>query len=405
MKPIIEIQHISKKFRLDHRGVAYLSLRDKLTNLFNRTPKEDFWALNDVDFNVQPGEALGIIGRNGAGKSTLLKILSRITPPTQGRIISRGRMASLLEVGTGFHSELTGRENIFMNGSILGMKKNEITSKFDEIVDFSGIEKFLDTQLKHYSSGMQLRLAFAVAAHLEPEILIIDEVLAVGDAEFQRKCMNKMNDVVSQGRTLLLVSHNLESIATMCKHGVLLDRGKVVACGPIHEVLSTYQKSVSKDSSISVGERTDRSGNGVLRFKSVYLADEKGTAISTVFTGQSCQFVIEFENKARNEARFQLDIGVTTLFDEKVAWFSTSLMKEDTKLFQQVGQASLHVNDFPLMPGTYRLTLFCRCDGEISDWVSNAVQFQVEPGDFFGSGKLINKEWGNFLIHHHFTFK
>jgi lipopolysaccharide transport system ATP-binding protein len=405
MKPIIEIQNISKKFRLDHKGVAYLSLRDKLTSMFERNIKEDFWALEDVSFNVQPGEALGIIGRNGAGKSTLLKILSRITPPTRGKIISRGRIASLLEVGTGFHSELTGRENIFMNGSILGMKKNEINNKFDEIVGFSGTEKFLDTQLKHYSSGMQLRLAFAVAAHLEPEILIIDEVLAVGDAEFQRKCMSKMNDVVSKGRTLLLVSHNLESIAAMCSRGVLLERGRVALNGPIQQVLSKYQQAITTDSEISVGDRNDRIGNGILKFKQIYVADHNGLEISTIFTGQSCQFVIEFENHSKREARFQLDIGVTTIFDEKVAWFSTSLMKDDIRLDQRTSQASLHVKDFPLMPGTYRLTLFCKCDSDIADWVSNAIQIQVDAGDFFGSGKLINKEWGNFLIHHHFTFK
>ncbi len=213
MKPILEVQQVSKRFQIQHQQAAYLSLRDKLSTLFQpRTSKEEFWALRDVSFTVQPGESVGIIGRNGAGKSTLLKILSRITPPSAGKIVLRGRLASLLEVGTGFHQELTGRENIFMNGSILGMKNSEIKSKFDEIVDFSGVEKFLDTPLKHYSSGMQLRLAFAVAAHLEPEILIVDEVLAVGDSKFQKKCIKKMEDVTGEGRTVLFVSHNLPSL-------------------------------------------------------------------------------------------------------------------------------------------------------------------------------------------------
>jgi len=208
MKPILEIQEVSKKFTLNHQGTPYLNFRDKFSHLFSRNSrKEEFWALKEVTFQVNRGESIGIIGRNGAGKSTLLKILSQITPPTRGRVIARGRIASLLEVGTGFHQELTGRENVFMNGSILGMKRSEIKSKFDEIVDFSGTEKFLDTQLKHFSSGMQLRLAFAVAAHLEPEVLIIDEVLAVGDAEFQRKCIGKMKEVSSQkGKTILFVS-------------------------------------------------------------------------------------------------------------------------------------------------------------------------------------------------------
>jgi lipopolysaccharide transport system ATP-binding protein len=194
MKPILEIQHISKRYKIHHIPGGYLSLRERVLSAFKgSTNVEDFWALHDVSFNVQPGDSLGIIGRNGAGKSTLLKILSKITPPTQGRIVSRGRIASLLEVGTGFHPELTGRENIFFNGSLLGMKKKEIEKNFDAILDFSGTEKFLDTPLKHFSSGMQLRLAFSVAAFLEPEVLVIDEVLAVGDAEFQKKCLGKMD--------------------------------------------------------------------------------------------------------------------------------------------------------------------------------------------------------------------
>jgi lipopolysaccharide transport system ATP-binding protein len=214
MKPILEIQNIGKKYRIQHLAGGYLSLRERMKEafMFKENVSEDFWALKDVSFEVQAGKSIGIIGRNGAGKSTLLKILSKITPPTTGRIVSRGRIASLLEVGTGFHPELTGRENIFFNGSLLGMKRIEIAAKFDEIVDFSGVEKFLDTPLKHYSSGMQLRLAFAVAAFLEPEILIIDEVLAVGDAEFQRKCLGKMEDVSKSGRTILFVSHNMAAV-------------------------------------------------------------------------------------------------------------------------------------------------------------------------------------------------
>src|SRR5882762_1296052 len=228
MKPILEIQKISKKYRIQHLAGGYLSFRERMLGLFRfeKREVEDFWPLTDISFDVQPGESIGIIGRNGAGKSTLLKILSKIIPPTKGRIICRGRIASLLEVGTGFHPELTGRENVFFNGSLLGMKQREIESRFDEIVDFSGTEKFLDTPLKHYSSGMQLRLAFSVAAHLEPEILIIDEVLAVGDAEFQKKCLGKMEDVTqNKGRTVLFVSHNMNAVRLLCNKGVLLKDG------------------------------------------------------------------------------------------------------------------------------------------------------------------------------------
>jgi lipopolysaccharide transport system ATP-binding protein len=245
MKPILEIQGVGKKFHIRHLPGGYLSLRERIADFFSfqKSTSEEFWALRDVSFHVQPGDSVGIIGRNGAGKSTLLKILSKITPPTTGHIVSRGRIASLLEVGTGFHPELTGRENIFFNGSLLGMKRREIENKFDEIVDFSGVEKFLDTPLKHFSSGMQLRLAFAVAAFLEPEILIIDEVLAVGDAEFQKKCIGKMEDVSRSGRTILFVSHNLAAVENLCRYGVLLDRGEVQFAGPVAGTIQKFQAS------------------------------------------------------------------------------------------------------------------------------------------------------------------
>jgi lipopolysaccharide transport system ATP-binding protein len=252
MKPILEIKNISKKFRIGHEQQPYLSLRDRLANIFKETHSvEDFWALNDVSFDVMPGDTVGIIGKNGAGKSTLLKILSRITPPTKGKIICRGRIASLLEVGTGFHPELSGRENIFLNGSILGMKRVEIQKQFDAIVDFAGVEKFIDTPLKHYSSGMQLRLAFAVAAFLEPEILIIDEVLAVGDAEFQKKCMGKMGEVSKSGRTILFVSHQLGSVSQLCEKAILMHQGSIGLTGNAQNVINRYLEGLNKTVSYS----------------------------------------------------------------------------------------------------------------------------------------------------------
>jgi lipopolysaccharide transport system ATP-binding protein len=241
MKPIIEVRNLSKKFIIDHERQAYLSLGEKFKSVFSgKRTKEEFWALTNVDFKVERGETIGIIGKNGAGKSTILKILSKITPPTSGSIITRGRIASLLEVGTGFHPELTGRENIYLNGSILGMKRKEIGMKFDEIVDFSGVEKFLDTPLKRYSSGMQLRLAFAVAAFLEPEILVIDEVLAVGDMEFQKKCLRQMETVSKSGRTILFVSHNMAAVKRLCSKGVLLREGKVDYIGTVNSAIDKY---------------------------------------------------------------------------------------------------------------------------------------------------------------------
>ncbi len=245
MKPIIEIKEISKKFQLTHNEQPYLSLRDSIQSVFkkNINAKEDFYALKNVSFDLFQGETIGIIGKNGAGKSTLLKILSKITPPTSGKIIARGMIASLLEVGTGFHPELTGRENVYLNGSILGMKKKDILRNFDAIVDFSGVEKFIDMPLKHYSSGMQLRLAFAVAAFLENEILIIDEVLAVGDAEFQRKCIGKMEDISKSGRTIMFVSHNFNQISNICKRSVYLKNGSVFMDGDTANVIAEYNKA------------------------------------------------------------------------------------------------------------------------------------------------------------------
>jgi lipopolysaccharide transport system ATP-binding protein len=258
MAAIITVENLSKKYLIKHRGPErYLALRDVLANGVKRTmeglfhPKakgadprhEEFWALRDVTFAVEQGDRLGIIGRNGAGKSTLLKILSRITEPTTGRITLRGRVASLLEVGTGFHPELTGRENISLNGAILGMSRAEIKRKFDEIVDFAGVEKFLDTPVKRYSSGMYVRLAFAVAANLEPEILIVDEVLAVGDAQFQKKCLGKLDEIGKEGRTVIFVSHSMPTITSLCSRTILLDSGRVVQDGPTSEVVMAYYTS------------------------------------------------------------------------------------------------------------------------------------------------------------------
>jgi lipopolysaccharide transport system ATP-binding protein len=254
MNKIIEISSLGKEYKLGANKERYLSLRDSLTGMFSakNKKKNTFWALDDVSFDVYAGDSIGIIGKNGAGKSTLLKILSRITPPTTGNIQVHGRIASLLEVGTGFHPELSGRENIYLNGSILGMKRSEIKSKFDEIVAFSGVEKFIDTSVKHYSSGMYVRLAFAVAAHLEPEVLIVDEVLAVGDAEFQKKCLGKMEQVSKeQGRTVLFVSHNMGAIQNLCTKAIVLHKGKLIANTDVNSGIKIYNESINTELSAS----------------------------------------------------------------------------------------------------------------------------------------------------------
>ena len=254
MKPIVKVQNLSKRFRISATGrpsARYQTLRESLTKVFHSPLKREgnyladstVWALMDVTFDVMPGEVMGVIGPNGAGKSTLLSILSRIVEPTSGRVELYGRVASLLEVGTGFHPDLSGRENVYLNGAVLGMKRREIDSKFDEILAFSGVEKFIDTAVKHYSSGMYMRLAFAVTAHLDSEILIVDEVLAVGDASFQKKCFAKMNEVTSSGRTVLFVSHDLGMVAHFCQHAVLLEGGRIAMTGSAEDVVQYYQRS------------------------------------------------------------------------------------------------------------------------------------------------------------------
>ena len=280
MKPILEIRQIGKRFKLRGQELPYQTIREGIKNIFKKTEKrkKKFWALQDITFDVHPGDSIGIIGKNGAGKTTLLKILSRITPPTTGHIFSRGRIASLLEVGTGFHLELTGRENIFLNGSILGLTRAEIKSKFDEIVNFSGVETFLDTPLKHYSTGMQLRLAFSVAAHLEPEILIIDEVLAVGDAEFQKKSLGKMESITKTGRTVLFVSHNMNAVESLCNKAMLLREGKIeIMPSDPSQVIKSYLSDPENKSITAWEDNQQRFSNEIFDLKSISLVNNEDT--------------------------------------------------------------------------------------------------------------------------------
>ena len=305
MKPIIKVEHLAKHYRIGTNQPAYQTLRDTIVDTvkspFRRQrngedTSTDVWALHDVSFEAAHGEVIGIIGRNGAGKSTLLKILSRITEPTRGRAELYGRVGSLLEVGTGFHPELTGRENIFLNGVIMGMKREEIERKFDEIVSFAEVSRFLDTPVKRYSSGMYVRLAFAVAAHLEPEILIVDEVLAVGDAGFQRKCLDKMRDVSQHGRTVLFVSHNMSAITRLCDRTILIDQGRVLDDGPSHRVVSAYLRSGL--GTTSVREWPDKSkapGNRIAWLRSVRVVNESHVASDATDIRRPVGIQMEFE--------------------------------------------------------------------------------------------------------------
>ncbi|MEK7180188.1 MAG: ABC transporter ATP-binding protein [Patescibacteria group bacterium] len=311
MDSIIEIKNVGKKYNITRGRGGYIALRDVLTNVFKNPfrfaknkvkqvvgleKKEEFWALKNINLQIKQGEIIGIIGRNGAGKSTLLKILTGITPPTEGEIVMHGKVASLLEIGTGFHPELTGRENIFLNGAILGMTKKEIVKKFDEIVAFSGIEKFLDTPVKYYSSGMYVRLAFSVAAHMEPDILLVDEVLAVGDAEFQKKCLGKMEEVTSKkGRTILFVSHNMAAIQRLCSKTILLKKGQVEMFGKTEEVVNYYLNSTNSNDTETIWKERERPGNEIVHLNSVRLINTEGKSAPYAYSNQEVGVEIVYE--------------------------------------------------------------------------------------------------------------
>jgi lipopolysaccharide transport system ATP-binding protein len=364
--------------------------------------KSMFWALKELDLEVERGGMVGIIGRNGAGKSTLLKLLSRITEPTSGSIRLRGRVASLLEVGTGFHPELTGRENIFLNGAILGMSRREIKSRFDEIVDFSEVERFLDTPVKRYSSGMYVRLAFAVAAHLEPEILIIDEVLAVGDAEFQKKCVGKMENASSrEGRTVLLVSHQLPLIQNLCTRCVLMDQGQIIADGPTEDVISTYISHGASLVKVALKEREDRSGKGRVKVIGVSMRDADGCVIREAISGsevclsveyftrdgmtvENCIFCIEIQKEARS-----------------CIALSTALVDRRKLIVSGYGRVDFIIPKWPLMEGNYHINTYVGSNGVMEDYIEDAVSIDVIDGDFYGSGKLRHEGWRDMVLVEH----
>ena len=347
-----------------------------------RNPKsvEDFWALRDVSFEVKRGEVVGIIGRNGAGKSTLLKILSRITEPTEGRIHIKGRVASLLEVGTGFHPELTGRENIFLNGAILGMHRTEIKRKFDEIVAFAEVEKFLDTPVKRYSSGMYVRLAFAVAAHLEPEILIVDEVLAVGDAQFQKKCLGKMTKVASQGRTILFVSHDMSAISRLCGRGLFLERGFVQSYGAATDAVSRYLATgVQQDSAfVDLKNFTDRSGDGTARIMEAELRNANGVRSSAFQVGDTIQiqFMVKYLS---NVGRYSHSVQIVNSSGVSIHHLLDIYNAHEGLEFLSERRITVNVPNIELYPDRYYLYLWVgRPNGERADYVLNCLSFTVE---------------------------
>ena len=415
---VIRVENLSKSYLLRHQDggkAGYQSLRESLSNavssfgqkIFNKSSQieldaahnteEEFWALRDLSFEIKQGDRVGIIGRNGAGKSTLLKILSRITEPTTGKIGITGRVASLLEVGTGFHPELTGRENIYLNGAILGMDRVEIKKKFDEIVAFSEVEKFLDTPVKRYSSGMYVRLAFAVAAHLEPEILIVDEVLAVGDAQFQKKCLGKMEDVGKEGRSILFVSHNLGVVQTLCTRGIFLQRGTLQLDGTAHECVSGYLTSFESVST-NLLERSDRRGKGAIKFTEIKVSVDSNFSSSTLAVGRPARIAFHF-----TEVRSGMQC-IFTFYDQHgqaIINFNSSVHGQEDQVDRQIGKAIVcEIDELGLVPGRYRMNVALYWNGELQDAIEAATIIDVENGELRGRPIAIASGYGSVSFAH-----
>lgn len=408
----VRVENLSKAYRIGHQARAgrsrYKTLQEELIAAPRRLwsalagqgeTQETVWALKDISFDVHEGEVVGIIGRNGAGKSTLLKILSRITEPTSGQAEVYGRVGSLLEVGTGFHPELTGRENVYLSGAVMGMRRSEISRHFDEIVSFAEIEQFLDTPVKRYSSGMYMRLAFAVAAHLDPEILVVDEVLAVGDAEFQKKCLGKMGDVAKSGRTVLFVSHNMAAVQQLCSRGIVLEHGRIAFEGVAAAAVQRYGAATRVIQELALGSRVDRQGDQRLKFVDVRFFSVDGKEVTHILSGQDVLIRFYYVAQLREQtAQVTIAFNVTN----SQGALLTNLNSQDSghALLPIAGSGYFEClwRDFNLRSGVYDCTLFCSVNAEIVDWIKSAFSLHVDDGDFYGTGRLIGREQGDLLV-------
>jgi lipopolysaccharide transport system ATP-binding protein len=404
---VVRADGVGKRYRLGQLSSGYELLTESIGRRLrsrggDRERRGEFWALRDVGFEVAKGETFGIIGHNGAGKSTLLKILSRVTPPTEGEVRLRGRVGALLEVGTGFHAELTGRENLYLNGAILGMRRQEIAAKFDEIVEFADVGQFIDTPVKRYSSGMYLRLAFSVAAHLEPEILIVDEVLSVGDLAFQEKCLGRMEDVASEGRTVLFVSHNLTAVSKLCPRSMLLVRGEKVTEGPTGEVIDRYIAEARRQAGISLAEREDRQGSGRLRFDMLDLR-QGDRVIDAPVTGRDLDFVLGYHTEGGRPVNApRIVITVATLMGQLMLHLESDVAGGAIDPLPPAGEVRCSVPRLPLPAGRYTITVAAAVGTEMLDWVSHASDLTVAEGDYYGTGQrpaeshptvLVDQRW------------
>lgn len=426
---IMRVENLSKLYRLGTVGTG--TLADDLNRWWHLARgKEDpytkvgeandrssagnsdyVWALQDIDFDVYRGEVLGIIGKNGAGKSTLLKILSRVTGPTTGRVRAKGRIASLLEVGTGFHPELTGRENIFLNGAILGMTKQEIVSKLDEIIAFSGCDRYIDTPVKRYSSGMKVRLAFAVAAHLEPDILVVDEVLAVGDAEFQTKAIGKMKDISrGDGRTVLFVSHNMAAVMELCDRGMLMQHGRIHSTGKVTDIIPAYINAFrAEELTMDLHAIKQRAGNGNIRFHRLELLDGEGNPIDYALSGQTLTFRLTMQvNVPDAYPALHVSIRMVDGNDNTLFHLSNSVANgADFQIAEGVRQFSVEctIDRLPLNVGAYGFHLFCSDRSKLFDEINFAGELRVDGGNFYSSGKLPPPRVTSILIDHRWEMR
>jgi lipopolysaccharide transport system ATP-binding protein len=411
MAPLIEAKNLGKKYDIAHMRGGYVALRDVVARAFKDplrflgdkarsavglSKREEFWALRNVSFSIERGEVVGVIGANGAGKSTLLKILSQITPPTEGEVVLRGRVGSLLEVGTGFHPELSGRENIFLNGAILGMKRTEIARKFDEIVAFAGVEKFLDTPVKHYSSGMYVRLAFSVAAHMEPDILLVDEVLAVGDAEFQKKCLGKMDEITRKnGRTIFFVSHNMAAIESLCPKSIILSKGQVAFFGPTGEAIRYYLKDLEGSlASEDLATKKRKKGRLDVKVEKISLSDGSGNKVTGASTGAPLSIDISYSSKFTEPLKnCRVAVSFRNRSGHDLFICSTETAIKGAVDLKPQGTISCLIPQFPLGPGKYILSLMFEVNKQLEDSIEDAAVIETAGGDFFGTGVISPKNW------------
>ncbi len=406
--PIITVDSLGKHYKLgadvglysygrltESLAAGARTLTRRVRHRSKSPPRETFWALRDVSFDVSEGEILGVVGRNGAGKTTLLKVLSRITDPSAGRAVLRGRVGSLLEVGTGFHPELSGRENVFLNGAILGMSSAEIRRNFDDIIAFAELERFVDTPVKRYSSGMYVRLAFAVAAFLEPEILFVDEVLSVGDQAFQQRCLGRMGEIASSGRTILFVSHNLASVSALCTRALLMEGGRLVQDGAVDDVLERYLTSVRAVTGESLEHRHDRKGDGRLRVNHVDVRSANG---GPARTGEDSEVHLTYETDEPGR-EVTVAIAIDGPLGEPVFFCSNRVTGQSLTTIRR-GELVCTLPALPLLPGRYALTFHIEVSGLVADWLRNAMYFDVFESDVFGTGQLPPTSHGWVLADH-----